>query len=113
MRTSPALCDGQCYGGVTHTPLLGDRPGTLALGDALASDAPLQVGQFRLATHVHPTLAGSSSPVIGTLHDPLALVLHQGAQERDETAADRRGEVQVGLVEHLDQGTPCVDPIDV
>src|SRR5262249_250074 len=33
------LCeDGPRYGGVSHTPFLGDRPGTLALGDALASD---------------------------------------------------------------------------
>src|SRR5215510_8821178 len=106
------LCDGPCYGGVSHTPFPCDRPGTLALGDALASDAPLQVGQLRLATHMHPTLACSSSAVIGTLHDPLALVLSQGAQERDETAADRRGEIQVGLVEDLDHGTPCMDPLD-
>src|SRR5262249_16996652 len=87
-----------------------DRPGTLALGDALASDAPLQLGQLGLATHVHPTLAGGSSAVIGTLYDPLALVLRQGAQERDEAAANRRGEVQVWLVEHLDHG--CMDPLD-
>ena len=25
------LCDGPCYGGVSHAPLLGDRAGTLAL----------------------------------------------------------------------------------
>src|SRR5262249_61726540 len=89
-----------------------DRPGTLALGDALASDAPLQLGQLGLATHVHPTLAGGSSAIIGTLHDPLALVLRQGAQERDEAAADRRGEVQVWLVEDLDHGAPCVNALD-
>src|SRR5262245_31026051 len=57
---------------------------------------------------MHPTLACSRSAVIGTLHDPLALVLRQGAQERDETAPDGRDEVQVGLVEDLDHGTPCV-----
>src|SRR5262249_54748306 len=105
-------CDGPCYGGVSHTPFPCDRPGTLALGDALASDAPLQVGQLRLATHMHPTFACSSSAIIGTLHDPLALVLRQGAQERDEAAADGRCEVQVGLVEGLDHGTPCVDALD-
>jgi hypothetical protein len=34
----PFLCDGPCHGGVSHAPLLGDRPGALALGEALASD---------------------------------------------------------------------------
>src|SRR5262245_30465546 len=106
------LCDGPCYGGVSHTPFPCDRPRTLALGDALASDAPLQLSQLGLATHLHPTLACSSSAVIGTLHDPLVLVLRQGAEERDEAATDGRGEVQVWLVEHLDHGTPCVDPLD-
>src|SRR5262245_14598448 len=106
------LCDGPCHGGVSHTPFPCDRPGTLALGDTLTSYAPLQVGQLRLATHMHPTLACSSSAVIGTLHDPLALVLRQGAEERDETATDGGGEVQMGLVENLDHGTPCVDPLD-
>src|SRR5262249_55944070 len=61
---------------------------------------------------MHPTLACSSSAVIGTLHDPLALVLCQGAEERDEAAANRRGEVQMGLVEYLNHGTPCVDALD-
>src|SRR5215831_10808807 len=51
------------YSGVSHTPLLGNRPGTFALGDALASDATLQLRQLGLATHVHPALAGSSSAV--------------------------------------------------
>ena len=58
---------------------------------------------------VHPALARSSSAVVGTLHDPLAFVLRQGAQEGDEAATDGRGEIQVWLVKHLDHGTPCVD----
>jgi len=74
----PLLCDGPCHGGVSHAPLPGDSPCTLALGDALASNAPLQIGQLWLATHVHPTLAGSSSALVGSLHDPLAFVLRQG-----------------------------------
>jgi hypothetical protein len=64
---------------VSHAPLLGNRPGTFAFGDALASNAPLQLGQLGLATHVHPTLAGSNSAVVGTLHDPLAFVLGKGS----------------------------------
>src|SRR5215831_21063820 len=55
---------------------------------------------------------GSSSAVVGTLHDPLALVLRQGAQESDEAATDGGGEVQVWLVEHLDHGPPCVNAFD-
>src|SRR5215813_8004928 len=90
-----SLCDGPCYGGVSHAPLLCDRPGTLALGDALASHSTLQLGQLGLATHMHPTLAGSSSAVVGALHDPPAFVLRQGAQESDKAATDGRGEVQV------------------
>src|SRR5262249_34831503 len=47
-----------------------------------------------------------------TLHDPLAFVLRQGAQERDEAATDGRGEVQVWLVEDLDHGAPGVNPLE-
>jgi metal-dependent amidase/aminoacylase/carboxypeptidase family protein len=36
-----------------------DFTGTLALGDELASDAPLRLGQFGLATHVHPALSSA------------------------------------------------------
>jgi len=59
-----------------------------------------------------PTLPGSSSTLVGTLHDPLAFVLRQGAQECDEATTDGRGEVQVWLVEHLDHGASCVDALD-
>jgi hypothetical protein len=48
----------------------------------------LQLGQLGIAAHVYTTLAGSSSAIVGTLHDPLALVFSQGAQEGDEAAAD-------------------------
>ena len=75
-------------GGVRNTPLLGDRSGTLALGDALASNAPQQIGQLGFATHGHSTLARSSSTTVGTLHDPLAFLLRQGAQESNEANAD-------------------------
>jgi hypothetical protein len=60
----------------------------LAFGDALASNAPLQLAQLGFATHVHPSPPRSSSAVVGTLHDPLAFVLRQGAQERDEAATN-------------------------
>src|SRR5215831_20714379 len=83
---APLLCNGSRQGGVSHAPLSGDRTGTLPLGKTLASNATLQLGQLGLATHVHPTFAGSSSTIVGTLHDPLALVLRQGAQESDEAA---------------------------
>jgi hypothetical protein len=68
------LCNGSRQGGVSHAPLSGDRTGTLPLGKALTSDAPLQIGQLGLATHVNPTLAGSGPALVGTLHDPLTLV---------------------------------------
>jgi hypothetical protein len=73
---------------MSHAPLPGDGPGAFALGNPLASDTPLQLRQLGLAAHVHPTFAGSSSAIVGTLHDPLALVFGQGAQEGDEAAAD-------------------------
>jgi hypothetical protein len=38
IQSSTLLEDGPCYGGMSHAPLLGDRPGALALGEALASD---------------------------------------------------------------------------
>jgi hypothetical protein len=71
---------GPCHGGMSHTPLPSDSPFcALTLGGPLASDTPLQLAQLGLAAHVNPTLAGSCSAVVGTLHDPLALVLRQGA----------------------------------
>jgi hypothetical protein len=76
----PVLYDCPCYSGVSQAPFLRDRPGALPFGNALASDAPLQLCQLGFATQVHPTLTGSSSAVIGTLHDPLAFVLRQGTQ---------------------------------
>src|SRR5215472_2298718 len=106
------LCNGSRQGGVSHAPLSGDRTGTLPLGKTLASNATLQLGQLGLATHVHPTFAGSSSTIVGTLHDPLALVLRQGAQECDEAATYGGREVQVWLVKHFDHGAPCVDALD-
>jgi len=96
---------------MSHAPRAGDSPFALTLGDPLASDTPLQLGQLGLAAHVHTTLAGSSSTVVGALPDPLALVLRQGAQEGDEASADARREVQVWLVEHLDHGALCVHTI--
>jgi hypothetical protein len=40
------------------------------------------------------------------------LILGYGAKEGDETAAQRLGEVVMGLVQHLDQRTAVVDPLD-
>src|SRR5262245_59967807 len=93
IRSRILLCDGSRHSGVSHTPLPSDSPGALALGDPLASDTPLHLGQLGLAAHVHTTLAGSSSAVVGTFHEPLALVLRQGTQESDEAATDRGRQV--------------------
>jgi hypothetical protein len=62
---------------------------------------------------VHPTLAGSRSPVVGTRNDPLALVLRHGAQEGIEASTYGRRQIQMGLVEHLDDGTQRVDALDM
>ena len=40
--------------------------------------------------------------------DPL-----QTFSEGDEAAADRRGEVEMGLVEHLDQGAARMDAVGI
>jgi hypothetical protein len=71
------LCHRPRHCGVSYSPLTRDSPGALSLGDPLARDPSLQLGQLRLAAHMHPTLAGSGSTVVGTLHDPLALVITQ------------------------------------
>jgi len=42
----------------------------------------------------------------------MTFILCQGAQERNDAATDRRGEVQMWFVEHLDHGAPCVDAFD-
>jgi hypothetical protein len=63
------LRDSPCYGGVSQPPLPGNRPGTVALGDALASDAPLQLGQLGLATHVDPSWVRNQTTALG---DPVA-----------------------------------------
>jgi hypothetical protein len=49
---------------VSYAPFPGDSPSALTFGNALTSNAPLQLAQLRLATHVHTTLAGSSSAIM-------------------------------------------------
>jgi hypothetical protein len=57
------LCDGPRHGGVSHTPFASDSPGALTLGDALASDTPLQLRQLGLAAQMHPTPADEQEGV--------------------------------------------------
>src|SRR6476659_4369734 len=103
-----SLRDGPRHGGVSHAPFPSDCSGALPLGHTLASDASLQIGQLGLPAHVHTPLAGCGPTLVSPLHYPMALVLCHGRQERDEAPPDRRGEIQVRLVEHLDHGTPRV-----
>ena len=53
IRSRTLLRDGPRNGGVSDTPLLGDRSATLALGDTLTSDATLQIGRLRHTFNRH------------------------------------------------------------
>jgi len=55
---------------------------------------------------------GDLAPIVGTLEDPAAFVLGHGRQEGDEAAAQGRGQIQVGLVEHLNEGATGIDALD-
>src|SRR5262249_6222356 len=95
-----------------HAVEFGDGSGAIACSKPLAGLLLLMGRQFGLAAELDALGSGNPSAVVGPLDDPLPLVLGHGAEEGDEPAADRRGEIQVRLVQHLDQGTALVEAVD-
>src|SRR5262245_25736425 len=91
---------------------LGDGPGAITCLKPLAGLLLLMRCQFGFTAELDALGSGNPSAVVGPVDDPLPLVLRHGAEEGDEPAADRRGEIQVRLVQHLDQGTALVDAVD-
>jgi hypothetical protein len=98
--------------------LVGPSQGSRALVGLSSSNRTMhrrqQLMGVELGLPTKPRSAGSSSlsSVIGALDDPLELVLGQGAQERDDATANRRGQVKVGFVQYLDQSAALVDALD-
>ena len=68
-----------------------------AMAQALFPRAADALGELRLAKG-----AGGSAALSGVFVDALALILSHGRQEREDAALDRCGQIQVGLVQHLD-----------
>jgi tetratricopeptide (TPR) repeat protein len=87
-------------------------PAALACVEARDRFLTLVIVELRLAPHLDASAAGRRPALMRSLGNALALVLGHGAQEGDEAPAERRCEVQVRLVEHLDQGAAGVDALD-
>src|SRR6516225_1332078 len=83
--------------GACYTHVAGDGPAALRSCQALDFHAPLMLGELRLAKG-----AGGSAALSGVFVDALARILSHGREEREDAALDRCGQIQVGLVKHLD-----------
>jgi hypothetical protein len=59
-----------------------------------------------------PRRRAAVRPLVGPLGNALALILGHGGKEGDEPAAERRREIEVGLVQDLEQGAARVDAFD-
>ena len=68
--------------------------------------------QLGLPAKLRPTLSSGVQSVARSLDDSLPFVFRHGAQQSDETAAERRGQIQVRLVEHLHEAAARMDPLD-
>ena len=86
---------------MVHAVALRNLPGALAAEEPLQGFLPLVSIELGLAAEDGAASLGGRPAVVRPLHDPLALILGQRGQERDEAAPDGRGEVEVRLVEHL------------
>ena len=75
---------------------------------------PLFAGGRRasVATKASPARPGSLPAVIGPLHNPSAFVFSESTQECDEPATYWGGQIKVGFIQNLDQGTSFVDAFD-
>ena len=97
---------------MVHRHRLGNRPTAFAGLKALEGLFPLIIGELGLAPEPNALGLGRAAAVVGALEDPLALVLGHGAEKGDEAAAERRGEIEVGFVQNLDEGAAGVDALD-
>jgi hypothetical protein len=68
--------------------------------------------ELRLSAEPGAPSPGGLPAVVSPLHDALPLIFGQCAYERDEAAANRGGEIQVRLVEHLQYGAARVDALN-
>src|SRR5262245_24107232 len=82
-----------------------NRPCRLPSLEPPAPFGPLMLGQLRFAAKLNTARLGSLPAVLRALHDPLALVLSKRTQECQDALAHGASQIQVGLVEHLHQGT--------
>ena len=112
VATSYALTRNLETVGVVDGERSGDCAGALAGGQAPNRFRALMFIELRLSTEPSAPSPGSPPAVVGLLHDALALILGECAQERDEASANRGGEIKVRLVEHLQQGAARVDALN-
>ena len=68
--------------------------------------------ELRISTEPSPTRSGGPPAVMSTLHDALAFILCQRAQEGDEAPANWCSEVQVRFIQDLQKGSASVDALD-
>ena len=61
--------------------------------------------ELGLAAELGAACLGGSAAVVCPLHDALPLVLCESTQKGDESAPDRCGEIEVGLIQDLQELT--------
>ena len=98
--------------GVMYAIGLGNGSARMALGQPVQRLGLLMFGELWFASHVSSVGARRHASLARSLVNAKALVLGHGGQERDEAAADGRGQIQVRLVQHLDERAPGVDALD-
>lgn len=86
-------------------------PAAFASGHALECLGLLVIGQLRFAAEPRASFPRGGPAFVGSLDDAMAFVLGHRGQEGNKAAAERRGQIQVGLVDHLDEGAPGIDAI--
>lgn len=58
------------------------------------------------------TLPSSIEAISSTLHDPLPLIFRHRAEQGDQSATERRGQIQMWFIENLYKATARVDALD-
>jgi hypothetical protein len=107
-----AILGGGQHRGMMDAHDLADRPGTFTRCKPLASLLALFLVELGLAPELNALGLGDLPTVRAAGKNTLPLVLGQGAEECDQASIDRRGEVQVRLVENLDQRPALMDAVD-
>lgn len=87
---------------MVHTHVAGDGPATLAILQSSSRGRDLVDGEFMFAAHLHALGFGGAPAVFRALDDAFALVLCKCGQKGENALAERRRQIEIRAVEHLE-----------